>query len=134
MLMGQPLGGSQTWGIANEYLLIQDRHLTEKPVPFIIRVPAAGYQTAPLTLHHVRTLPRVLLFRQLNYLSGAACANEFSAICRFPSRKLNLCHAIILCFPHLFFVRKGSTIMHQSSLVSVSAPPVYQAPALTQSQ
>src|SRR6185437_2396725 len=36
--------------------LIQDRHLTKKLVPFIIRVPAAGYQAASLTLHHIRTL------------------------------------------------------------------------------
>jgi hypothetical protein len=88
--------GRRTWD-RSQGLLIQDRHFTKKLVPFIIRVPTAGYQAASLTLHHIRALARVLLFRQLNYLSGAACANEFSAICRFPSRKLNLCHVIILC-------------------------------------
>ncbi len=73
------------------------RHFRQKPVPFFNGSPAPGYETAFLAFHYIWVEAGVLLFRQLDHLSGTASANEFLAVGGGSCGKFNFRHGYI---PH----------------------------------
>ena len=100
--------------------LIQSRHIPQKLAAFVIRIPAARYQTASFTLHHVRTLAGILLFREPNHLSRAARTNEFLAVYRIPGRKLNLRHATILRYGAKLARKTGTSLDLVKALIGLA--------------
>jgi hypothetical protein len=94
--MGVSLITSSVTGKGEAITGLRGRHLAKKLVPFLIRLPTPGYQATSFALHHVWTLARELPFRQSDYLSRTAPANEFLTFRRIPGGEFNLGHSNIV--------------------------------------